>query len=375
MDNAYILRIIIIVVIVVLLVLLLERLAHTATHASKNSIGVCKSDADCSGDNGVCDKGKCVQCALDSDCNVGCSGNVCSFNQCFECLEDNHCPQYNVCIDRICIPLTELPCECPSNPTFHYSIEELLDNDGDIDTFAEGIRLAFNPRDDVLWVPAGPPGQPMNQFLWEYDRVNHQLGDDLWNGTGHPGFDSIIGIVWHEEDELWYSTERQTGNLWSWDSEGGNVQLIGFAGELNGMAVDTVTGHLYATSAPDDEIFLIDRTTGAIINSWLGLISDGVNAIYGISHITKHPNTDQYWVSFRDDITGAIGQHRLGIFDPVASTITSTSCYVPQLHISSFIFDNLARMWVSTGGQGFFEGDPVQAWAVYSFPSSPCAEN
>ena len=56
----------------------------------------CKGDEDCP--TGVCSKGKCVQCAFDSDC---CASSIC---------------QNNVCVPN---PIQEVDCGLP--PVFNYA--------------------------------------------------------------------------------------------------------------------------------------------------------------------------------------------------------------------------------------------------------------
>jgi len=60
----------------------------------------CSSDTDCTGSNGVCSNGTCVECATDADCS---SGQVCSAsNTCVDCNTDADCATDEVCTSGTC---------------------------------------------------------------------------------------------------------------------------------------------------------------------------------------------------------------------------------------------------------------------------------
>lgn len=260
-------------------------------------------------------------------------------------------------------------CSCDGFTQFVAGLDNLAnDSQGG---FAEGAHLTFDPASDTIYVGTGAPNQAGNQYIFPIDVSGpppYSAGPNLIP-TGYLTFsEQILGFVWHPQDQLFYSSERLTGNIYSHDINWQNGTLIGtFAFEIRGFAIDPDTGHLYACDPQSETVWLIDRTDASIINTWQttynGLPPRRIGAM------TTNFSTGEIWASWLPN-GGSGGDPRFfGTFNPETGELAESSCSNGSvIAVAGMTFDNEERLWYVTG----LQGEPPYSLNV--FQQSPCSQ-
>ncbi|MCD4664589.1 MAG: DUF4394 domain-containing protein, partial [Bacteroidales bacterium] len=180
----------------------------------------------------------------------------------------------------------------PTNSVFNVEVNNLIQN-GDKELVTEFINKS--KVNEWKKVKINLKGKGVAYAYVAYDPTGVLPQGPAYFDTDDPGTitslapttsgDFIAGGTW--ADGVWYGVEYGTGNFYSIDETNGDMNLIGTAANMNGIAYDGTT--MYGASSTD--FYTIDISTGAATyvgsmgsggGVMIALACDNSGTIYGI---------------------------------------------------------------------------------------------